>query len=301
MTTVTLRVPLQMPRHQGFFNLEGNAGTLLGRRLSFIPDRPYSYLILEGVPVDDANTLLRAVRRCLIWAAVRLDQGILTSSAPLKYVEVGTFDGQFATAYPDGSQATPLRIETNQRSEEPSSRLFAALDEGARQTNVIAEVAESKRLVACEIFSAVDFDLSANAQFLALSMVLEVLCAPKQRPSTCVDLVEELLEKVESSKASADAELAMALTALQDSAKWLKQESITSSIQKLATKTAAALGDENPVEAGKKGAALYTKRSQLVHRSKSVTQADVYAMRKLARECLAVEMGCYHAIRERFP
>jgi hypothetical protein len=81
----------------------------------------------------------------------------------------------------------------------------------------------------------------------------------------------------------------------------LKNESITSSIRALAARTAVALGDDEPLQAGKAAAALYNKRSQLVHRGKSVNLADVQQMRQLARECLAVEMGCYHSIRDRFP
>jgi len=69
----------------------------------------------------------------------------------------------------------------------------------------------------------------------------------------------------------------------------------------LARKTAVALGDADPSQAAKAAGSLYGKRSQLVHFGKSVTHADVHQMRRLARECLAVEMGCFHSIRERYP
>lgn len=301
MTKFVLHIPLQMPRHQGFFKFEPNQQSFLGNLATLALEGPYVYLKLEGVAREELALKLDAARRCLSWAAVRLDQGIVTSNEPLRYVDAGTFDGQFPTAVPVGSQASPLRVESSHRSDEPSIRFFAALNEAARQTTVIAEPRDSKRLVACEIFSAVDFESSVNAQFLALTMVLEVLAAPKERPRECVGLVEDLLERVQSLKLSADDERKLALISLEDSVKWLKQESITSSIGGLAEKAATVLGDANPAGAGKGAKALYGKRSKLVHKGKSVTNADVLQVRKLARECLAVEIGCYHSIRERFP
>jgi hypothetical protein len=198
VTKFVLHVPLRMPHHQGLFNVEPGHHSLLGSRAALAFDGPYVYLRLKGVPPEDVQTKLHAVRRCISWAAVRLDQGIITSNEPLKYVKAGMFNGQFPTAFPIGSQASPMWTDGTHRSEEPCSRLFSALGEGAEQTPVIAEPADSKRLVACEIFSAVDFESSTNAQFLALTMVLEVLAAPKERASVCVGLVEDLLERAES-------------------------------------------------------------------------------------------------------
>jgi len=113
--------------------------------------------------------------------------------------------------------------------------------------------------------------------------------------------VDDLLKQTHALKFSADEELKSALNSLQESAKWLKKESITGSIRMLARKTAVALGDADPSQAAKAAGSLYGKRSQLVHFGKSVTHADVHQMRRLARECLAVEMGCFHSIRERYP
>ena len=92
-----------------------------------------------------------------------------------------------------------------------------------------------------------------------------------------------------------------AFKALQDAAIHLKKDSITSSVRKLATRTSHVLGDPDPAKAGKRAAALYAKRSQLVHKGKGVTPADVHKLRTLVREALAVEAECYDHIRERFP
>jgi hypothetical protein len=301
VTKFVLHVPLQIPRHQGFFIFEPERATLLGCRAALAFEEPYAYLKLEDVPQEDVETKLNEVRRCIAWAAVRLDQGITTSNAQLRYAEAKMFDGQWPTAVPVGLHASPMRIGGNHRSEEPSTRLFAALNEGAEGTPIVTEPHDSKRLLACEIFAAVDFESSVNAQFLALTMVLEVLAAPKDRPSACIDLVEGFLNQVQDLKPSADEELRSALTALQESARWLRKESITSSIRMLARKTAVTLGDATPSQAAKAAGTLYGKRSQLVHSGKGVTHADVHQIRRLARECLAVQLGCYHSIRERYP
>jgi hypothetical protein len=77
-----------------------------------------------------------------------------------------------------------------------------------------------------------------------------------------------------------------------------RPKSITGSLRKLATKASAVLGDPKPKQAGEQAANLYRKRGDLVI---SVTKSDVADIRKLVRECLAVEVGCYNDIRKPFP
>jgi hypothetical protein len=265
---------------------------------------PYCYLVLEDVPVDEADSLAERARRCLTWAAVRLDMGIMTDSEPLKRSEYSTFDGQFATAIPLGVQARPTRIDGAARSEEPSTRLIAALTEGANRTKLDAGD-KSTLLLACELFASVDFEATSNAQFLILTAVYEVLANPKKRPKPCVDLVEKLLDGARKSQETAaaqdDGEMEEAYKALCNSAAHLKKESITSSVRKLATRTSEVLGDTEPDKAGRRAASLYGKRSQLVHKGKSVSSADVCDLRTLVREAIAVEAGCFDHIRERYP
>jgi hypothetical protein len=92
-----------------------------------------------------------------------------------------------------------------------------------------------------------------------------------------------------------------ALKSLRDPAIHLKKESITSSVRKLATKASRVLGDPKPEKAGKRAAAIYGKRSTLVHEGNSVRPADVAELRKLVREALETEVGSYERVRERFP
>jgi hypothetical protein len=303
MTMLTLHIPLRTPREKGFFNADPNPQSLLGRDAKLIVERssPYPYLVIDGILARDAERVLDEIQRCLTWAAVRLDQGILTSRGPIQRTTAGIFDGQFPTAYPQGVQAHPMRIDASQRGEESSTRLFAALNEGATKTKLARIGKANPLLIAAELFATADFEVSPNSQFLLLSSVFEVLANPKDRPKTCTNLVDKLLERAKVMEKSATPTMKIALQELRNSAIHLKRESITGAVRKLATKTSKVLGDSDPVVAGKKAALLYGKRSKLVHRGQSVGWGDVVEIRKLVRECIAVEAQCYNAIRERFP
>jgi hypothetical protein len=305
MANVTLLIPLQLPQQHGFFNPDGTPqATLLGFPVGLRLQSPYCYLELRDVPDARAGETLKQVRNCLKWAAVRLDMGMSTDREPLRQATAAISDGQFATAYPADIEPNPIRVAGSHRGEEPSNRLFAALNEGS-VTAGIAKPTKQSTLLACEFFAATDFEITANAKFLMLSTVLEVLADPKPRPALCIYLVEELLKKIREAEAIAkrdrDKDAAEALEGLRNSAAHYEKESITSSVRKLAAKAARVLGDPDPEKAGKEAAALYGKRSNLVHSGESVTWADVAQLRQVAREALAVEVECYDRIRERFP
>jgi hypothetical protein len=305
MSDVTLHIPLRLAQQNGFFNLDGQPQKIFGFIARLKREPPYCYLEMENVPAREADAILDRVRHCLTWAAVRLDMGIVTDREPLKRASDSVFDGQFATAYPTGMQAKPIRVAARHRTEEPSTRLFAALNEGSGNTKIVSSAAENPTLLACEFFAAADFEVTANSQFLMLSTVFEVLANPKTRPTLCVYLIEDLLESAKKAEAVAesmdDPEMKDALKSLRDSAIHLKEESITSSVRKLATKVSRVLGDPEPEKAGKHAATLYGKRSTFVHTGKSVTWANVAELRKMVREALAVEVGCHERVRERFP
>ena len=231
--------------------------------------------------------------------------GIDTDREPLRHAPEGTFDGQFVTAIPPGKELTPMRVGMCHRGEEPINRLFAALEEAASKTQLASSAAKELLVIASEFFAAADFETTANARFLMLSTVFEVLGDPKPRLGLCLYLVADLIENIKKAqaiaKSSGDAEMAEALRGLRDAVVHWEKELITSSIRKLATKASRVLGDADPEQSGKRGGDLYVKRNGLVHRGESVSWADVAEFRKLAREALAVEAGCYEHIRERFP
>jgi hypothetical protein len=138
-----------------------------------------------------------------------------------------------------------------------------------------------------------------------LTTVYEILADPQPRPSFCIYLVEEFLEKIkraeEIAKINCDDEMSRALDGLRNAAVHYRKESIASSIRKLATKTSIALGDPDPEATAKKALALYGRRSGLVHKGEIVSSSEVVELRKLVRETLAVEVGCFDHIRERYP
>ena len=317
MSFLTLVIPLQLPPHNRFFQDRLAPQKLLGfdarlrlepppgsAREAMLGPPPYAYLELQQVPADQVNEVFESAVRCIKWAAVRLNTGILADREPLRRVDTQIFAGQFATAYPAEMQANPIRVEGSERNGEPSNRLFAALSEAASKAQIASPSAKKTTLLACEFFATADFEITSNSQFLMLCTVLEILADPKQRPTLCIYLVEELLENIQKAQTIAsqdDTETSEALEGLQNAVVHYKKESITTSIRKLGTKIARTLGDLEPEKMGKQAVALYTKRNNLVHGGENVTSGDVSELRRLTREALAVEIGCYDHIREHFP
>jgi hypothetical protein len=299
MATLNLHIPLSLNPEHGFYSQRNKSEILFGFSIRLKSDRPYTYLEFQNVPPEQADDLLERFRRCLPWAAVRLDFGILSDHERIKHVESGTFDGQFSTAYPTCSNAQPLRIDSNHRSEEADLRLFAALREANEKTKLGCAIPGSPLVIASELFAAADFEVTPNSRFLLLATVFEVLANPKTRPEVCVVLVQELIDKAKKAENTEDHKRKDAFKALRQSAEHLKQESIRSSVRKLATKASETFGDPEPERTGKRAAELYDKRSDLVHEGHSVTWADVAEIRKLVREALAVEAGCHEHFRER--
>jgi hypothetical protein len=171
MPHVNLHIPLRLTEQKIFFDPGLSPETLFGYPAKFKVDKGHFYLELANVPCGKAADVLERTRSCLKWASVRLDIGIRTDHEPLKHAQASTFDGQFATAYPPGTNANVIRIGATCTTEEPSTRLFAALKEGASRKNFLRE----PMALACEFFAAGEFEAIANAQFLMFTSVLEVL------------------------------------------------------------------------------------------------------------------------------
>lgn len=301
MGRVNLHIPLGLTPHKVFYNSDQSPQMLFGYPAQLKEDKKYFYLELTNVPAGKAASVLDRARRCLKWASVRLDIGIRVGREPLISVQATAFDGQFATAYPAGTEANVIRIEASGTTQEPSTRFFAALREAASRRNF-----PSGRLsLACELFAAAEFEATENAQFLMFMSVLEVLAQPKRRNARCVRLVDKLLAETKAAQERAakkgEREGEQAFKSLRDSAKHLKDDLIGGSIRRLALATSKALNDPDPKSAGKKVTALYGKRSKLVHDGIAVSWSDVTELRQLVREMLAVQARCSDRIRERFP
>jgi hypothetical protein len=304
MPRVNLHIPLGLTRQKAFFDPGQQQPALFGFPAKLRSEAGYFYLELANVPQARAESVLERARRCLKWASVRLDIGILTDRDPLKYSNAEVFDGQFATAFPVGAIPRPIRMAGHHTSQEPSTRLFAALQEAATRKNFLRGGKGSLAL-ACELFELSEFEATANAQFLMLTSVLEVLAKPKKRNTRCIRLVDELLKVAKAAQQLAAKQgrddVEEAFKSLRDSAIHLKKESITGSVRQIAIATSKALGDAEPKTAGKRAATLYGKRSKLAHEGKQVTWGDVGELRQLVREVIAVEAGCFDRIRDRYP
>jgi hypothetical protein len=152
-----------------------------------------------------------------------------------------------------------------------------------------------------ELFAAVDFEATSNAQFLTLTSALELLSRPGDRPNVCIDIIGQMTRDIDSSLPTATPDDRQALKDMRETASqfWIKQ-SFRSAIRSLAKRTAEKISDPDPDGAGKSAVDLYDKRGGLVHRGQSVTGDDVRQLRQLLREVIAVGLDCYHHIRERF-
>jgi len=102
-------------------------------------------------------------------------------------------------------------------------------------------------------------------------------------------------------EATQDRVLQQALTDMRKAASHWKKESIRSSIRRLAISVSQTLGDPDPEAAGKLAVRLYDKRSDVVHGGDTASSHEALQSRQIAREALAVKVGCFHHIRERYP
>lgn len=303
MATVNISIPLRTAPGDGFYSFaEAAPKHLFGYRLGLKIDDPYYYLLLEDVPSENAAEVLEKVRAVLPWAAVRLDFGILAAKGDLRFADGAVFDGQFPVAHSPGFTPSPIRIEGNRKSEEADALLFSALVEGSRLEAFDPLKLRPKFRLACEIFASVDFEASANAQFLALISILEVLASPAARPGQCISIIDDAMTRMaKEAKAADDPMLRQALEDMHKGAKHWKDESIRSSIRRLATEVSRKMGDADPVAAGRAAVKLYDRRSLVVHQGEGASLQDAADTRKIVREAIAVDAGCFEHIRGRFP
>lgn len=301
MPSYDLFVPFKTSRHDGFFNVEPEqARSLLGCTVRLLKQTPYHYVILERVDEGSAPELLGKLRRLMPWASLRLDFSILIEAGDVQVSDSMIFNGHIPTLAQAG--ASPIRADSNHRTEEGDLRLFSALQEAETLPRLTGRDPDQITMLALELFASVDFEATSNAQFLTLTSALEILSRPGDRPSNCIDLINQLVAKVDQALPSAQGSEKKALEDMRSTASqfWIKQ-SFTSAIRSVAARTASVIGVESPEDAGRAATSLYRKRSRLVHGGIAVNGDDVRKIRQLVREVISVELNCYHHIRERYP
>jgi len=70
MSRLSLYIPFRLTRENGFFNTNGAPQALFGYSATLKLEPPYSYLVLEEVPAEEAEAVLKRTRRCLVWASI---------------------------------------------------------------------------------------------------------------------------------------------------------------------------------------------------------------------------------------
>lgn len=296
-------VPFRTSRRDGFFNAETQQiRRVLGCNVRLLAQTPYHYLILEDVDKGQVPDLLQKLKRIMPWASLRLDFSILIEPGDIQVENGMIFNGHLPTIVPSGFGARPIRADTSHRSEEGDLRLFSALEEAEHIPTLNIGALDPIVGLSMELFTNVDFEATPNAQFLTLISALELLSRPGDRPNICIELLSQMTNELDKTLSAAAEDDRQALKDMRSTATefWIKQ-SFRSAIRALAKRTAEQLGDQNPVAYGRTAVKLYDKRSSVVHRGQSVTTSDVRDIRQLLREVLAVELGCFHHIRERYP
>ncbi len=300
---VNLSIPLRTPSENGFFvHREAPEKRLFGFALGMRMQDPYAYLEVLGVPDAEAAEVFDKLRAILPWAALRLNFGILAGEGELRVEDGPTFDGQFPTVYPAHLTPRPIRVAANHQTQEADTLLFSALLEGAEIQALSGPQARPELRLACELFAAVDFEASYNAQFLALISILEIMAKPALRPEPCVAIVKDAMARMtREANRTDDVALRHALLDMHKGALHWKAESIRSSIRRAAVQASRVLGDADPDAAGKAAVRLYDERSRVVHEGRTASMKEARAARQLVREVLAIAAGRHGHIREQFP
>jgi hypothetical protein len=118
-------------------------------------------------------------------------------------------------------------------------RLFSALEEAENIPALNIETPDPIIGLAMELFTSVDFEASLNAQFLSMASALELLSRPGDRPSICIELINQMTTELEKALYTAENDDRKALEDMRTTATqfWIKQ-SFRSSIRAVGKRTA---------------------------------------------------------------
>lgn len=210
-------------------------------------------------------------------------------------------DAQFPTLYPSGGDLKLTRATTGFQNQEGDTLLFWLLNQARQMESLLPSNLGRRLKVALEIFASIDFETSANARFVGLTTILEMIAAPAPLRAERVAIIHGTIEEIDlaiaSALASGDREAADALEGLRNSSQHWRKESFRSSVRRLVRAVADAFGDADPKARAREAIVLYDKRSKLVHDGISISWADLLALRELVRKSLAFAAGHPQLIR----
>lgn len=251
-----------------------------------------AYLKVRGIPHAHANDVFENLKTCLRIAAVGLGFGVQPKPGDLSFVEGELVDGSQPIAFEGDKAPSILEGSVLHVDGFDGRNLLHFLNEASRSPAFENSEAGARLDLALEIYESVEFEATANAKFVSLTSIVEILAEPQKRPQACLDVIDRAIAEMDYLVAESKGETKEALCRMRDSASmnW-KNESINSSVKRLAAEAAEAAGDEDPKAFGREATRLYGIRSKLVHRGESVSEAALSAMRKLVNRLLKHAVG----------
>jgi hypothetical protein len=296
-----LLIPLRVPHGYGFFDTGLNeTHWICGHPVRLISDSPFYYIVLQNVAgAADAEKLVKVTETLLHWACVRVGFSMRLENSALRHgVESGMIvDGSTPTLFLGDPNIKPMRAIGSMTSQEGDVLLLRALKQGIDLASLGAQGSNELK-IGCELFSAVDFEASPNAQFITLTSIMEILSKPDQRAPECLHLLNQMSDEAKQMSIAVSQPAREALESLIQSAQHWQKESFRGSIRKMAKQVAAAFNESDVSRYAREAVYLYDKRSGVVHRGENVSHQELKDLRQLVREALAVEIGCLEGIRD---
>ena len=145
--------------------------------------------------------------------------------------------------------------------------LFSCFMEGMGFQNSDKIIHNDKLRVAIDLYAAYFTELSYNARFLTLVMVLEALTQPKKRPRFVQNLINQWEKQLNVSEAEFDGDdyKINEIQSIRGTLKHMKEDSLSKQLQELVLSTLQANGDSDAENMAKLMKVIYKDRSELVH------------------------------------
>jgi hypothetical protein len=269
-------IPVEMYPGMGFYGKSARpvstngemAFSLRGWQASFHETpRIGRYIIVRtDCPEAEARAAIEKIVAIMPFVSVILDAGMRVTS---NQITVGGYDAQITGICLFTAGISPHTYGasgslTVQESIEHLTQAFA-------QTETVQQ--DLRR--AAEVFADVDFEASTTSRMVLVATALELICSRASRDADALALIEGWQK---SARGSGRGDLVTALDLM-------RQESIASAI-KSEVKAACArakIGTEETDKIAKRTAALYGKRSAVVHRGAAVSAEEVAEFRYYVR------------------
>jgi hypothetical protein len=180
MTTVTLCLPVRLPGRDTFYSAGGGL-LFFGHSMQLLEHGSYRYIEIQRVEEREAERIALLANVGMSWAAVRAEMGLVPTIEPLQRATGITFRGEHPTAIPEGLVSHPTRVDSSHSTEHAVGPLFISMEEVETHPGIEAAITGSAKL-AFELFSSSFYEVSANARFITLTTVMEILAVKGRSP-----------------------------------------------------------------------------------------------------------------------